>query len=465
MVSHPLETTSPYAWFATLWPIAVIFHLAGNDANLVRLTTIGWWQLPFLAAAVAMLTRPTPTKALLLAVVHLPVVVIKLPVVGNHEILLLLIDLAVIIGVLTRRKHWIPSVVPPLRWVLLIAYSAIAFSKLNSSFVDPLVSCAVIFGDEFGNWVNVSVSNSAVLSNMAIAITLIAELSIPILLMIRPLRRFGVMLGLGFHTLLALEPSGHVFDFTSVLFVFFLLFLTPPASTALSQAVERARYGGGLPRIATVLAVMAIGNLITHRLLVAGNDVPKWLFDFPFFVAYAVFIFRTVGPATRGDRGSPSRLAFRIAPAMGVIVLLTSLNAVSPYLELRSAGAFTMYSNLSAYNGQTNHYLLPGTLPLGDAPRLYNYEPDPDTAIGLDFYDKGGFLVPEANLAQWANTYPHLDVHVELVAGEGSPRIVSVQELATNVDAADSITERVLHIRPIDPDRPTSCARYWGPAN
>lgn len=472
---EPISTArSPYGWFTTLWPLAVIFHLAGNDFALTSLSRVGITQLPFLISAIVMLVRPSRHIALVLAGSHLLVVAAKMPVVGNHEILLLLIHLTVILAVLTTGKDWVQTAVPPLRWVLLIAYSAIAFSKLNDDFVDRAVSCAVIFGDEFGDWVNVSVSNSAVLSTMVIAITLIVELSIPALLMTPRLRRAGIIVGIVFHTLLALEPSGHVFDFTSVLFVLFLLFLDPRSSSRLDTAILSARDRVGTGRALTIIAVIAVGNLFASRVAFQGNSIPRWLFDYPIWLLYAAFLFKAVWSAQRTTTGSPSTstsnparptLAFRIAPVMAVVVLLTSLNAVAPYFEVRTAGAFNMYSNLAVNDGETNHFLLPGTLPLRDTPNLYSYEPVADDPIGLDPYDEGGFVIPQANLAQWANEFPDLDVQVMLTNNTDGPVVMSLQQVAARSNPADSLVERILYIRAIDIEGPTDCRRYWNAAH
>lgn len=453
---------SPYAWFLTLWPLAIVFHLAGNDGHLLNLTSVGVLQIPFLIAALVMLFRPTPITAAVVAATHVLVVSAKLPVVGNHEILLLLVHIGVLIAVLTKDKRWLPAIVPALRWVLLIAYSAIAFSKLNDSFVDRAVSCAVVFGDEFGEWVNVSVSNSAALSYMVIAMTLLFELSIPIMLMVRPLRRIGIVVGMVFHTLLALEPSGHVFDFTSVLFLLFLLFLEPDASRQLDTAVQQLRHRLGTLGIGTILAVMAVGNLLMSK-----SGGPAWLFDFPIWCAFAFFLFKTVVPTVRSPRAAPQKLVFRVAPGLALVVLLASLNAVSPYLELRTAGAFNMYSNLAVNDGGTNHFLLPGTLPLRDAPRLFDYSPIAGDPMGLDFYEEaGGFVVPESNIIEFARTFPATaDYQVEVVRGEGASELITLGELATADTPRDGLVDKVLFIRAIDPEGPTECRRFWGPAN
>lgn len=470
--SHGVQIgASPFGWFAYLWPIAVLFHLAGNDFHLINLTRTGLLQIPFAIAAVAMLVRPTPTRALVLALTHLPVVFIKLPQVGNHEILLLLVHLTVILAVVSRRRDWIMAAAPAMRWILLIGYSAIAFSKLNSSFVDRAVSCAVIFGDEFAEWVNVSVSESAALSSMVIALTLAAELSIPILLMIRRLRRYGVVLGLLFHSLLALEPNGHVFDFTSVLFILFLLFLTPEVSDQLRERVEDKHRTLGSVRILALVGAMALGNVAVVRMRQRGVDFPRWLFDYTLWIAYAIFLLRAVVPTALAPhkQSTPTRvrapqLALRIAPIMSVVLLLTSLNAASPYLELRTAGAFNMYSNLTAFDGETNHFLLPGTLPVRAAPELYEYVPDPDMAMGLDFYAKDGLAIPRDNLARWARRYPSIDAELIRV-GDDDHWVTNSDRFEGDIGAWDNFVQRVLYVRAVDADEPTSCLRYWGPAH
>lgn len=464
-MSADAETGHPYRWFLSLWPLAVLFHLAGNDYFLVNLTTVGLAQIPFLAAAVFMLLRPSALAAGALATSHLLVIYLKMPLVGNHEVILLLANIAILLGLITKRDRWLSAAIAPMRWVLLIAYSAIAFSKLNAGFVDRAVSCAAVFGDEFGAWVGVSVSQSAALANLAIVATIVFELSIPVLLMTRRWRRIGVIVGLGFHTVLALEPAGHVFDFTSVLFMLFLLFLTSEESERFSGAVDNLRTNLGTRRMGLMLAVIILGNYFANGIIAFGRVVPNWLFDYPFWLAYAAFVIRhTVAARVEYTVPRPA-LNFRFAPIMLVAIGLTVLNAASPYLEIRTAGAFNMYSNLAVANGETNHFLLPGTLPLRDVPTLYEAQFDEDNPSPLDFYSRDGLLlIPEPNLAQWANESSAGEVPVALAfADPGAP--TSALQVAALVDPADSFLERVFYLRAIEFSDTPQCKRYWGPAH
>jgi len=325
--------------------------------------------------------------------------------------------------------------------------------------VDPSVSCAVIFGDEFADWINVSVSNSTVLSYMVIALTIVAEVAIPVLLMIRPLRRLGVAVGFVFHTALALEPIGHVFDFTTVLFVLFFLFLSPADSSKLNSRVQQIREHPAFnARSAGLLSVMIVGNVIVYHLRIAG----VWLFDWPFFIAYVVVLFRALRPILQQRPTTPApKLAFRLAPIMAVVVLLTSLNAVSPYLELRSAGAFNMYANLHTFDGETNHYLLPGTLSLRETPALYS----PIAGGELDFYIDEQLALPEPNLVRFADTYPDIVDQVRLTGATGPDALITTQDLAAQRDGADSLIDRLLFTRAVDTSDPHVCKRFWGPAH
>ena len=461
-----------YGWFSTLWPLAVIFHLAGNDFFLLTIGTsagfglVGLFQVPMLVAAVAMLLRPTPLSAVALSVSHMAVVAVKLPVVGNHEMLLLLIHVAVLLAVATKGNQWLPGVVAPLRWVLLIAYSAIAFSKLNSSFLDSSVSCAVIFGDEFAEWLHLSVSNSNVLSFLAIYGTVSIELAIPVLLLFSRTRHLGVKVGLVFHTVLALEPAGHVFDFTSVLFALFLLFVAPRQSHWISNAVDDAREKLGSKNMMYIVALIFVGN---YAMSIVRNDPGwNWYFDYPVWLVFAGFVLRTTFQATSQRTTPIPKLSFAFGPVMTIVVALAALNAVSPYLEIRTSGAFNMYSNLSTLNGETNHLLLPATLPLGDEVVLYDFTSIPGSFNSLDFYSDSdpSLGIPEENLVNYVRKFPgEADSVVEITQGLGAGEQVTLGQLADGYRRTGDVLDRFFYIRAVNPDGPTGCRRYWGPAH
>jgi hypothetical protein len=57
--------------------------------------------------------------------------------------------------------------------------------------------------------------------------------------------------------------------------------------------------------------------------------------------------------------------ALRVAsPMLLVVPLLVVANGLTPYLEVKTAYGWNMYANLRTVDGETNHYLVPRTLPL-----------------------------------------------------------------------------------------------------
>jgi hypothetical protein len=67
------------------------------------------------------------------------------------------------------------------------------------------------------------------------------ELSVPVLLVLRRSRRWGLLLALGFHWSLALDLAQHFWDFSSVLFAGFLLFTDDRQVDHVTGALTRAR--------------------------------------------------------------------------------------------------------------------------------------------------------------------------------------------------------------------------------
>ncbi|MDH3295586.1 MAG: hypothetical protein OER95_14800, partial [Acidimicrobiia bacterium] len=200
-----------YRWLARLWPLAILFHLAGNSEFIAALvngrpTTVALAQVGLAATAVLLLANPTPPVGMMLAALFLAVTWLKTPRIGNHEVLLALVGAVLLLSALFFDDRWLARAAPALRWLFVISYGAMALSKLNEGFLSSQVSCAVVFGDELGRWIGIEASSNPHLSRAAIVIAVVTELSIPVLLVGRRWRNLGVLVGLVFHTGLALDP-------------------------------------------------------------------------------------------------------------------------------------------------------------------------------------------------------------------------------------------------------------------
>ena len=440
----------------------MVFHLAGNDSWLLSFSEpVGWLQLPLLVSATLLLVTRRTQWALAVACLHLLVVVVKLPLVGNHEVFLCLLHLAITGSILVKREAWLDVIIPVLRWVFFIGYGAIAISKLNHAFLDPAVSCAAVFGDEFGRWLGLVVSDSPTMAMLAIWTTLTVELAIPILLAVRVVRRQGLVLGLIFHTFLAFEPFGHVFDFTSALYVFFFCFLASDAARDVTAGIESLRQWLGHRWIIGFVVVMALGNVLTNELLERGFPTPTWLFDYPLFMAYAGLVLQFVPGMVFAHASEPLHL--RIPAVHVVVVALALANAVGPYAQMRSSGAFNMYSNLAVTGGSSNHLFLEG-LPVGREQQMYRVV-DVDDNSELGFYIEQRLVIPENNLRHYANANPWDTSRVALAASVTDEEARLVASFQDDSNVLQRFLHRLLLSRAVQIDEPEVCLRSWGPAN
>ena len=451
-----------------LWAIALLLHLAGNSHHLSPVGPIGAAQIVMAGLAVLSIVRPGPRPAVGLALVHLAITAAKLPHVGNHEIILALVDL-VVVGAVVRgvrratRSAWTQMAAPALRPVLLVAYGAIAFSKLNRGFLDPAVSCAAVFGDELGRWVDLRPSTNSGLSAGAIGATVLIELAVPILLVAPRTRLIGVWLGLLFHFVLALDPTGHVFDFSSALVPLFLLFLPPAGQRRLDAAVLGLRANRTGAEMALTLAVaMALHGAV----LVSG--APRWAVAWPLWLVVAVSVMAAVRAAT-GPSDGPDASPHSLMPprwAWPVVVLAVAV-AVGPYLEVRSAASFNMYANLRVAGGASNHLVVPAS-PAGgrELVRLISVsvQGSHDTAESAladalrDAYVGVDVLVPLENVRHLVHERPGLEIVVDGIDTSTSPHVVD----RAGWGWRDELAHRLLHRRVVSTDESPTCARSWG---
>ena len=344
--------------FARLWGIALVAHVVGNAhqpdlPELVGLTNlvVGW-------SAVALAVAPSRALLLWCSAWCVASVLAEMPVTGNHWFVAGLVSLSAL-ATAARPERFFPTA----RLVLLVFYFFAAFAKLNSGFLDPAVSCGVHFVDQWLSGFGLGpVARDSWLGHAAVWGPTLTELTVPVLLIWRPARPFGVLLATFFHTSISYDIHQHFYDFTSVLLPLFFLFV--PATMARSAADAFVGFPKWLRR------AVAIGFAATAVVLVALASVPStastrlglgaipFVFWLPFSLWWMLTLVRSLGA---GDR-----LAWR-PPAIGwAIVVLAFLNGLTPYLEVKTGFGFNMYANLITANGESNHFVVRRTLPLRD---------------------------------------------------------------------------------------------------
>ena len=272
------------ALFSVLWALAAVWHLLGNTG-----TAPAWAQALLAAGVAAVLLRPGAPMALgLLAVGGLVTAWEEAPLLGNHWLLAALVDLVIVMAMLVaivrrRRDDRIDlsnRLFPAARLCLLIFYAFAAFSKLNSSFLDRTVSCAVFYFHESTESIGLGwlqAGGDPWVERAVIALTLAVEVMLPLLLTLRRTRAVGVVLGLTFHLVLAIDRTHGFFDFSAVLFALFVLFLPPNAGSWVAERVGsiRARLALQHERLPEVAHLGLVALALVPALIVVAGTTPR----------------------------------------------------------------------------------------------------------------------------------------------------------------------------------------------
>ncbi|MGK2949610.1 MAG: hypothetical protein ACSLFP_13625 [Acidimicrobiales bacterium] len=365
--------------FSVMWALASAWHLLGNPT-----LAPGWSQVLLALGVGAVLRAPGSVGPLvLLATTGLFTVWLESPLLGNHWLLAGLVNLALLVSVAVgaARGAWDHAgdlairFLPAARLCLLGFYVFAAFAKLNSAFFDRSVSCAVFYFRESTESLGLGVlrfGDAGWLEWLVIGGTAAIELSIPVLLVVRRTRHLGVVVGIVFHGVLALDQSHQFFDFSSVLVALFVLFLPSGAATWVAERVGSARARLALrderaPRW-THLGLVAVP--VAASLLVAFDAVDRrqaLLLGWWPWQAFALGTAAATVGYLRQRPASPEAQALRLHHVVyAVVPLLVVLNGLTPYLEVKTAYGWNMYANLRTVDGDSNHFLVRATLPLTD---------------------------------------------------------------------------------------------------
>ncbi len=466
------------------WDLFLLFHAAA-----VVLDATERWQRPAIAWAVsvgalALLFLPARWRRFAdvawLAGTALSLGVLA-PDLANHRNLTLYVDALLLVawaGTSLRGRRWarledgrvLALASPALRGSVAVVYLFAGFHKLNRDFLfEPSVSCAGGFVEVFSRlWTGqVLALPSAWITPMAVAVV-VWELGLSVALPLSsPHGRLRQAALIGAWTLHAVLALAVFFDFSALMFALLWAFV-PRGLLDDPLIVRRARLGvivivaAGLlsgiahlafeaPVPAMVRAVHALQGLLIIAMLV-GCAVPvlrRWQ-EAPDVEPAAVPVPRTA----RWLLGAP---------------LLLALFASSNYFGLRTAGTFSMFSNLRTEGGRSNHLLVPAEhrFVFGQRQRdlVWIEALDPRARMLPDSQPIDGLGIPRVELAR----------HLSRWRSEGlGPVRATVRDAAgvrhevADIAAAEALTgslvasdweKRLLDFRPVQPDTrgPNAC--------
>lgn len=340
--------------FVRMWAVAHVLHLLIADRNALDTP----WNIAAVALAIVVLLRPEVGRLVAaMAVAQLVEYAVEMPFGPDHWALVSLVNMAILATMLVRRSTSLETLTrafPAARVILLIAYGAAAMSKWNSTFLDPVTSCANAIAKVVSFGLVGPLGDSHLLNYGAT----VTETMVFLLLAIPRTRSWGVLLGLAFHFSLSASPVMVVGDFTSTVYALFFLFLHPDLTCRVLDRTSAWAARSGIVRDARrrpeVTAVLAFAVLGFGGYLV-GSAAGATLYVFEQF--YFIGLLLAVALAVREKRaGSPlGRIRLVHAP----ILLLAVLWALNPYLGLRTTGSFTMFSNLRTESPSPNHVFMP----------------------------------------------------------------------------------------------------------
>lgn len=463
--------------FASLWAVAALFHVLGPSGAAIGVfgnpTVLSLAHVLLAISAIWLLVRPARDLPLmLLAVIGLITAWLEMPTLGNHWLVAAFVDLALLLSALgtlrdgkISRDRLAEAFLPAARWCLVLFYSFAAFSKLNSAFFDTAVSCSSYYFDETARSLGFNTPlavGAGGLGRLLPFVTASIEMSIPILLLNRRTRVLGVVLGLCFHSLIALDRMHLFVDFSSVLAAMFILFL--PASFTTSALGFLRRKGAQLLILWTTVAGLSLGaqwigrgNTLAYLTFGEGRLFIWYIFDATIVLGVVTWLVRHRSQANERQFILRSKGPIWLA----VVPALLVLNGLLPYVELRTAYVYTMYSNLRMVDGMSNHVLVRSSLPLwGRQADLVKVVAASDP--GLSLYADYNYLLP------WDSFRAYLAKHrAEAVIYERGGKRYQVARASDDpelVTAPPLLVQKLLALRSVDGSDKTRCQEGFLPA-
>jgi len=459
--------------FAVMWALAAMWHLVGNTV-----TAPAWAQAALALSAGAVLLRPgAPLPLAALAATGLLTAWEEAPILGNHWLLAGFVNLALLEGVavgalrhrVNDRADLGDRLLPAARLCLLGFYAFAAFAKLNSAFFDPSVSCAAFYFKESTSSVGLTgaqLGGAGWVDHAVIIATVAIELSVPVLLVVRRTRVLGVVVGLTFHGLIAIDHTHEFFDFSAVLYALFVLFLPPTAGTWVAERMGsiRARLAlrhqalPGRLHLALVALPVVAGLLVALDVLTpsAALDVGWWPWQ-----VYVVVVGATVLRFVRRHRMSvggylrPHHALFAIVP------LLVLVNGLTPYLEVKTGYGWNMYANLRTVDGDSNHLLVRRTFPLTDEQRDVVEILETSSPV-LRRYGETGYGLTWRQLRAYVAQHP--DIRITYRRGDETVALERASEHPELVEPVPAWREKLQLFRAVDLREPERCVPTFGPA-
>lgn len=390
---------------------------------------------------------------------------LQAPLFSNHAIIRNMFGLAFVAAGLwhwlrgSRFEAFFADVRPIGRGLLLLMYVFGIFHKLNTGFLDPAVSCAVVLWQKMP--APLAALDGPVMQPLAIYGTFITEGAVLVMLLVRRLRGPGIVIGIGFHALLALSNHAMYVPFSTLAILLHLLFLSPPAARRIIAGPIWQRFDALLTRPSGIVIVLAL--LATIALAAFAGDYSivglVWLALLALPMA-AIFVHGSRDAAPAAPEPGNRLLWSRLVP-LNAVVLLFLLNGFAPYLGLKTAQTINMFSNLRIEGDRSNHLLFsgkPGPFHYLDEvvtfeaasgnPLLERYARTRTEGMVPHQFHATLMQTPQAVVTYWRGGVRH---------GPMTGAQILMQD---KVPPSPALARRFFHFRPVPLTDPVHCAEY-----
>lgn len=377
------SVVSLYSAGAFMWGCAIFAHQlkAKSIFNLDH-------QFFLTVASVWLILQPWKVQRLVLvAAIQIMTAIMTAPWITNHWMFVTLVN----VGILTSYGYsrWKKGdeaddpetiytlIAPPIRISLILLYFYVTLAKCTVGFFDPETSC----GTEMYAWLRNKLPflPSTTLTDYAsIYGTLVIEALIPLLLIVRRTRRFAIIFGWLFHTLLTLNLF---FAFAMTMYAGYAFFLPSDFGdrwrelgnrNAICGSIWRnwyrvASWPGTFPACFGLLAVLGIIGIAADGRL----EQLELRFGQMSVLMGTAFLAMLLVLAFWRQPAVPIQNAFRVPHLIAWLSpLLILLNGLSPYLGLKTENSFTMFSNVQTEGNLWNQLVLP------QAMRVFPFQDD-----------------------------------------------------------------------------------------
>ncbi len=322
------------------------------------------------------------TFLIFLAVTTAHFLLVQFPDVANHVNVAIYCNLLMMLGIgfsLGRIRDFptddecFRMLRPVLQASMILVYFLAGFHKLNADFVNPDVSCVRDLLGALSAVVRMPPLDTAwvilAMAGVVIAWELIGGPLLAVPRLQAPLLAFSWTM----HATLAL--IGFV-DFGALALSLLFTFVPGPYLDLLNSRLRLPALGVSMHRAQLYFAICVLAGIVSglHRRLIAGMI---------FNAAALVFIWPLLAaPVARPPKAAWAGVALsgRMTPRwMFIFPTLLLLHGLTSYLGLRTAGNFSMFSNLRTEGARSNHFLL-GSNPL----KLWSYQEDVVRFIRID---------------------------------------------------------------------------------